>query len=884
MRENNQAKTNVLPVAQLEMDRTGKVKEKVMDLRREATLSNTLLEALYPGIRVATVDLPTEMLSDYQKAQIVQSLARLEWNGVRYSLAGASSSAKEGKFYTVERTYERAIAERFQNTAEATLVYFGILVGPCKSLIEVPECRVMVVRDCELGTNDCRGWIKRSLFERLNLPGGRFYQFRLAFSKTQAKGSFKVMDDDAAELLEADIILPASSVKPEYKGPSRMVRWLHGDRPVFTGPAVLGIREVSRELEFGSSYTLLEHAPSESLEHEIKPYALSEVGKLKAAVESNDFEALLNVLGSTEAQRDLDDGIARLDGYTSVENTTLEAVLKADGSGSMIFFPWVRDQLQRRLAEWAFKAATAGALSFPAFALADDGFLVAHDGEIYHSADWMPKDWAYSRLSSDMVLIVRYPIRTKEDLLPLKNRMTAHMADLLVERLQRTGCPLAESDIMDQIVMKQLRLEGTLALHSETAKRNGGDYDFDTICVVESDRFPRFVEDRFNFREGFTNTKQKLPKKKTPWFSLPAVALEAMGNSIGSITALKTRCLAAGRLEEAEQLAVQLQAALDQLKHGTQPDFKLIKQIREQVSGAAWLETRLAERVAELPISVEAPPTDVIGQLYNAVRPEIEELFGEARKIRDFRGLVACGTYPERMFTEAHKLCRMYAQRLGEISKKRGALEAAVKEAEAVLAGVKDKDGPQAKREATFRLNQAKSALHKWEKGRKELKAVISQIQKWGRGRKGDRKLWLQALFDAAASGGGNGSIVFYTFPQEMVDAITERTGGRPIQVALPELCDGEVEIDEDGRVYLVSPSPDGMPYNRLLFQGQVTSDGKVLGRTNGNGHLEIVREVHPFEVTPGKGEARNGKVIFPGSMQRPQVNVHSSRPQAHHA
>lgn len=879
MRDGNEAKKNVLPVVQLEMDRTGKVKEKVMDLRREATISNTLLEALYPEIRVATVDLPTEMLSDYQKAQIVQSLARLEWNGTRYALAGASSSAKEGKFYAVEKQYERAIAERFQNTAEAAIVYFGILVGPCKSLIEVPECQVMVVQDLELGTNDCRGWIKRSLFDRLNLPAGCFYQFRLAFGKTQAKGSFKVMEDDAAELLEADIILPASSVKPEYKGPSRLVRWLRRERPVFTGPIVLGIREVSRELEFGSSYTLLEHAPSESLEHEIKPYALAEVRKLKAAAESNDFEALLNVLGSTEAQRYLDDGVAHLEGYTSVENTTLEAVLKADGSGSMIFFPWVKDQLQRRLAEWAFKACTAGGLSFPAFALADDGFLVAHEGEIYHSANWMPGNWAYSRLSSEMVLIVRYPIRTKEDLLPLKNKMTAHMADLLVDRLRRTGRPMAESDIMDRIVMKQLRLEGTLALHSETAKRNGGDYDFDTICVVESDRFPRFVENRFKYQERFTNTKQKLPKKRTPWFSLPAVALEAMGNSIGSITALKTRCLAAGRLEEAEQLAVQLQAALDQLKHGTRPNFKLIKQIREQVSGAAWLETRLAERIAELPMSVEAPGTDVIGKLYNAVRPEIEELFGQAKRIRDFRGLVACGTYPERMFTEAQRLCRMYAQRLGEISEKRKALEAAVKEAEVALETVKEQDG--ARRDATFRLNQAKSALHKWEKGRKELKAVISHIQKWGRGRKGDRRLWLQALFDTAASGDGNGSIVFYAFPQEMVDAIAERTQGRPVQVAVPELCDGEVEIDEEGRVYLISPSTDGMPYQRLLFQVQITGDGKVLGHTNGSGRPEVLRQVHPFRVSPGRGEARNGKVIFPGSVQRPQVPINPSRQQA---
>ena len=195
-----------LPVVQLEIDRTGKVKEKVMDLHRTATISNTLLEALYPGIRVATVDLPEEMLTDYQKSQVIQALTRLESNGVRYALVGASSSAKEGKFYAVEQQYEKAIAQRFQNTAEAAIVYFGILVGPCKSLIEAPQCRIKVVNDRELGTNDCRGWISRSMFSRLNLPGGGFYQFRLAFATTQAKGSFKVMEDDVAELVEADVI------------------------------------------------------------------------------------------------------------------------------------------------------------------------------------------------------------------------------------------------------------------------------------------------------------------------------------------------------------------------------------------------------------------------------------------------------------------------------------------------------------------------------------------------------------------------------------------------------------------------------------------------------------------------------------------------------
>ena len=66
----------------------------------------------------------------------------------------------------------------------------------------------MVVKDLELGTNDCRGWIRKSLFGKLNLPERHFYQFRLAFGETQAKGGFKVMDDEVADALRVDIIFP----------------------------------------------------------------------------------------------------------------------------------------------------------------------------------------------------------------------------------------------------------------------------------------------------------------------------------------------------------------------------------------------------------------------------------------------------------------------------------------------------------------------------------------------------------------------------------------------------------------------------------------------------------------------------------------------------
>lgn len=863
-------KKNVLPVVQLVMERSGEIREKVADLHRDVTIENTLLEALYPGIRVATVDVPREPLSDYEQSQVAQSLMRIEHQGVRYALVGASSSGKEGKYYSVDAQFERAIRDRFLGRAEAAIVYFGILVGPCKARIEVPDCRVMVVDDLELGTNDCRGWIRRSLFNQLGLPDRRFYQFRLAFEKTQAKGSFKIMEDNVAGALESDVILPVSSVKPEFQGPSRLMRWLVGSAKTFRGPAVLGIREISRAIEFSSSYTLIEHAPADSIEEEIKPRALEQVSRLKAAVEGQEMEELLRLLGTSETQQVLDWNEGHPDpGYTSVENTLLEAILKADGSGSMVLFPWVRAQLQRRLATWAFKACTAGGLSLPAFALADDGFLILHGGEVFCGADWMPKEGAFTRLPCRDLLVVRYPIRTKEDLLPVFNIGVAEMSQMLIKRLRDSGCPMTQARMLDSIIIPQLCLDGTLVLHSETAKRNGGDYDFDTVCVVEGDKFPRFVQDRFAYKERIDNRKQKLAKKRSPWFTLPYVALQAKGSQIGSITDLKTSCLAAGRPELAEKLAVQLQAALDQLKFGIEPDRKVIKAIRDEVPKAPWLASKSAERVEELPVELKVEPTDVIGRLYNSIRPQIEELFApeQARHLSDYRGLVMYGPYPERMYEEARKLCRMYAARIGEITAKRQKLEQAVQEAQAEF-GAK-KDDPRTRAKAMFRLNQAKAALHHFEKDRKEMKALISQVQKWGQTRKGDRRLWLAALFDAAASGRGNGSVVFYAFPQEMVDAIVDRTGGRRVEVAVPDLCDGDVEIDADGRVYLLAEQD-----KRLLFQVHVTPEGDVLRDSNRNGQAVSSGKVHPFPIVPGRGEVRDGKVVFPGTVQRPQIRT----------
>ena len=162
---------------------------------------------------------------------------------------------------------------------------------------------------------------------------------------------------------------------------------------------------------------------------------------------------------------------------------------------------------------------------------------------------------------------------------------------------------------------EQLQLKGTLILHSEAAARNGGDFDFDQVCVLEGDEFPRFVRDRFAYEERHAAQKNKTPKPPSPWWNLPQVAMQARGNQIGSITDLKTSCLANGRDDLAWQLVDQLQSALDQLKHGTQPDQEVIRDIRNEISKAPWLKLKQKRRIVEMAEHLPIAEHDKIGQL-----------------------------------------------------------------------------------------------------------------------------------------------------------------------------------------------------------------------------------------------------------------------------
>jgi hypothetical protein len=818
-------------ILELKIDVTGEVTRKASKLGRKDTLEGKLLAQLYPGIRVARVSVPAE-LTPYEQSVVENRMAQLSFGGVEYKLVGASGSAKDGKFYFVDQPHAKPIAERFQHWPEAAIVYFSILISDCKLVTEQPDFRIVVVEDHVLGTNDCRGWIRESLYRKLHLSPDRFCQFRLAFDARepkQAKGALKAMSDRVADRLAVDCILPESACKPNLKGGSRFLPQIGTSGRLYTGPAVLGIKQWSRVTEYGSSYTLVEHASDEALQLEIMPRAIEEVRKVRKAWDDGDYEGLLRVLGKSEedATFDMSFDPEALEGGSnspSEEWEPAEAVLLADKSGNSIRFPYVSNQINRKLARWAFRTLTSGGFKLPAFALADDGILVEHEGKILAASDWIPEDTAITSVTAEQSLCIRYPIRMQEDLLPVRHIADSELVPMLARALGKTGQSELPEPLIAYILKRQLRMEGTYILHSETAKRNGGDFDFDTICAMPSDLFPKFVAGRIAYGERFHQEKTKLKKAKSPWWNVYLVAMKARGNRIGSITDLKTSCLAAGRPDLAYKLVEQLQNALDSLKHRVEIDESVISDIRKEVSPAPWLRYKRERRVSDLPLHLEVADTDKVGRLYNVLRKELGDILNERMAVEDFRGIFSGHTVTKEMFEECQLVNAIYGDVAAQITEREEQLKLEYGNSQALWEAVRTGDDKDQRRSAVLARNKAQAALWEFEQDAKEqFSGLHLFMHYWAQGKQDNRRAWAQAMNTIVSNGRGSGAVLFQTFPQEVVDVFAEQTGGKNAPVRLPKMVNGYVRFDDQQRAFLVerienADGPDGEKWI-FLFQ-----------------------------------------------------------------
>jgi hypothetical protein len=595
---------------------------------------------------------------------------------------------------------------------------------------------------------------------------------------------------------------------------------------------VLGIKEISRALEFGSSYTLVEHASEDSLQLEIMPRAIEQIRKVRKAWDEGDYDALLELLGKSSDVAAFEDEDSSFDpeslesgaSHVSEEWEPAEAVLLADRSGTSIKFPYVSNQINRKLARWAFRICTGGGFRLPAFALADDGVLIEHRGKILSASDWIPLDTSITSLTADQGLCIRYPIRMQEDLLPIRHLTN----DELVSSLKRAlGADIDESQVAS-VLDRQLRMEGTYILHSETAKRNGGDFDFDTVCIMPSDQFPRFVAGRIAYGEQFRQQKTKLTKAKSPWWNVCLVAMKARGNRIGSITDLKTSCLATGRPDLAYKLVEQLQNALDSLKHRVEIDESVISEIRKEVTPAPWLKYKRERRVSDLPAHLDVADTDKVGRLYNVLRKELGFLPNESgtgfegrMSIEDFRGLFSGETVTKGMFEECQLINSIYADVASRIVEREEEIKLQLANAQALWDAMRKCEDKEQRRSAVVARNKAQSALWEHEQdARDQFSSLHLFVHYWAQGKQENRRAWAQAMNTIVSNGTGSGAVLFQSFPQEIVDAFAEATGGQRVRVRLPKTINGYVWFDDQQRAFLVEriANPDGPEGVKRVF------------------------------------------------------------------
>jgi hypothetical protein len=238
--------------------------------------------------------------------------------------------------------------------------------------------------------------------------------------------------------------------------------------------------------------------------------------------------------------------------------------------------------------------------------------------------------------------------------------------------------------------------------------------------------------------------------------------------------------------------------------------------------------------------------------------------------VAQFRGLVQGYEFTEAMVEECRRLNRAWALTIQAGVEKKELLGANVRKTEeAFEAGKEDKER---RPKLLHSLCQARAAMSAYDQQwQEEIRSLIWVVRTWATHKADNRMGWLQALHTIVCgtkNEQSTGALPVYAFPNELMKAIVERTGGRPVQLAVPKVSEGMVEIDEEGRCFLVETvaGENGQSYTKMTFLLAVTSDGKVVydsGR---------VQWVHPFPYKPGTGEVRNGKLELPGTRQLPQV------------
>jgi hypothetical protein len=104
-------------------------------------------------------------------------------------------------------------------------------------------------------------------------------------------------------------------------------------------------------------------------------------------------------------------------------------------------------------------------------------------------------------------------------------------------------------------------------------------------------------------------------------------------------------------------------------------------------------------------------------------------------------------------------------------------------------------------------LDAERIAVALWEHERDakdQFSALHLFIHYWAQGKEENRRASAQAMNTVVTNGTGSGAVLFQSFPQEVVDAFSEVTGGQRVRVRLPKTVNGYVLFDDEQRAWLV--------------------------------------------------------------------------------
>ena len=578
----------------------------------------TLLEALFPTVNFRIV------IASVDPADRPAMIEKLAQPLAGFQIDFASGSRKHGDFWFSDAP--TPVSATFWDSAEKAIAYGGCLVTDCQSIIR-QELTVLVVRDGEFETGDCHGKASDRFFAGLRVYADTAIQFRLAVLNSDgtgkghlAKGTLAVGDVPPG----VDLVVPVSAFK-SFVPALGIHAW----------SAVFGLVSVSEVRPTRVGYSILQWFSPSAIEADVLPHAEAVVTRLIKAASSTQAAVEYFKLDELDAAEE----------DTGDDQQLLHRVLAADIHQQLNHHPYVVDRIARHLRRRWLHCALGGGLRW--------------SGLMGLPNDTLPLGTVCAPgLPEGELIFTRYPVRSWADVRLVRN---VHSVD---------GQPLPH-------------LYGCAWMSHQTAALVGGDFDGDYFIVTPATDFPNLTFDikSWSGREVPPVVKVK-DRRSSPLTTdhLARVGMENTDNLVGLITFLIASACANGRMDLVNQLAPQLQIAVDKFKYNLENDPAVIEVISKQLTPPAWLAgirkldgpTGTPQRsqgykdpdtFLRVPLAVSSTESDPISRLARVITARWQPAQIVSRPLEEFAPVFPRSRYHQEA---AIGLCTRYAKLMKE--------------------------------------------------------------------------------------------------------------------------------------------------------------------------------------------------------------------------